>query len=261
MKRFIAHFDILGYKEFIENNTTEYINQQNDHIFRESQTAVARDGAYIDVPGGIAPDVRTAEVNCMHFSDTILFWTNAATQNDFLKLAHVCYKFYWRTMQTSFAIRGALGFGEFSFEPFQIRGDNGARFLNSSLFGKGLVDIYLKAENQDWAGCFIDDSAWNALDEEGNKIVSEASLNDLIYKNVIVFYPVPLKDGRREYRHCFRLMNSLDNATFRNSAIDIKRIFTQHMNGKPIVPSVERKMNNTIDFLGYFRVDNIVRPQ
>lgn len=256
MNRFIAHFDILGYKEFIVNNSIEYINRCNDHIFRESQTAVSQDGAYIDVPGGIAPDVRTAEINCMHFSDTILFWTNSSTEQDFLKLVYVSYKFYWRSMQTTFAVRGAIGHGDFEFNPFQIQGQADTRFFNSSLYGKALVDIYVKAENQDWAGCFIDDSALNALNQENQKIVQEQTIYNLIYDSIIVLYPVPQKEGNKEYKHCLRLMNGpLNNVAFRNGALEIKRIFNQHMNGKPLSPSVIKKMHNTIEFLDYFRSD------
>ena len=43
METFIAHFDILGYKEFITNNPKEYVDRNNEHIFRESQSAVSNE--------------------------------------------------------------------------------------------------------------------------------------------------------------------------------------------------------------------------
>ena len=254
MKRFLAHFDILGYKEFIENNSIDFINQYNQHIFRESQTAVAQDGAYVDIPGGFAPDVRTAEVNCMHFSDTILFWTVGDSEEDFLKLVYVCHKFFWRTMQLSFVVRGALGYGDFEFNPFQIPGQGGVRFYNSSLFGKGLVDVYLKAESQHWAGAFIDETALNAQDADGANIISKQTISNLIDDEIVVNYPVPNKDQTTHDELCFRLLKgSLNDRAFQNSAERIERIFNQYMNGKELPIAVQQKLQNTIDFLGHFR--------
>lgn len=254
MNNFIAHFDILGYKEFIQNNDKAYVDHHNSHIFRESQLAVSKDGAYVDVPGGYAADVRTSEINCLHISDTILFWTNTATENDFLKLVLACQKFYSHCLQTAFAIRGAIGFGDFEFTPFQIAGQGNAMFYNSSLYGKGLVETYLAAENQDWAGAFIDESAINAKDAQGAKIVSDNAVNQLIYDRVIAYYGVPLKDGTKSYKHCLRLFKGgLNNTAFRNYAMRIEQQFKAHMNGKPLPSSVIKKVQNTIEFLDYLR--------
>jgi len=107
MVTYIAYFDILGFKEFIENNSEVYINQKFQHIFRESQTAVSGEN-YIDYKGGFAPDLSKAEINCLHISDSILFWTNGTTEEDFKKIVDVCYTFYWRCMQTIFPGRGCI---------------------------------------------------------------------------------------------------------------------------------------------------------
>lgn len=254
MDTYIAYFDILGFKEFIENNEKEYVDRNFQHIFRESQTAISGENYIQYDPGTIIPDLSKSEINCMHFSDSIIFWTSDSSPENFKKIVDVCYTFYWRCMQTSFPVRGCLVFGDVEFKPFQIKGAGGATFYNSSLYGKGLVNAYLKAESQDWAGCFIDKSAIET--------VEEGVITELIYSNKVVYYPVPLKNGTRVYEHTIRIIGSkLNNVAFRNLAKGIERIFTHHMNGKPLTESVLKKQNNTIEFLKYFRVEEERRKE
>lgn len=247
MTTYIAYFDILGFKEFIMNNEKAYVDRNFQHIFRESQTAVSGE-KYIDYNYGFAPDLNQAEVNCLHFSDSIIFWTIDNSEESFRKIIDVCYTFYWRCMQTTFPVRGCIVLGDIEFHPFQIQGKNGAKFFNSSLYGKGLIDAYQKAESQDWAGCFIDKSAIGSVKDE--------IIYDLLYKNKIVYYAVPLKDGSTSYEHTIRIIGSrLNNVAFRNLSKGVERLFTHHMSGKPLTESVIRKMNNTIKFLDYFRTE------
>ncbi len=49
-----------------------------------------------------------------------------------------------------------------------------------------------------------------------------------------------------------KAVGELNQLAFRNFAKDIERLFTHHMNGKPLTESVIKKMNNTIKFLEFF---------
>lgn len=254
MDTYIAYFDILGFKEFVENNVKEYVDRNFQHIFRESQTAISGETFIQYDIGKIVPDLNKAEINCMHFSDSIIFWTIDASPESFKKIVDVCYTFYWNCLKTSFPVRGCLVFGDIEFRPFQIKGTGGATYYNNSLYGKGLINAYLKAESQDWAGCFIDKSAIQTVKED--------VIYELIYANKVVYYPVPLKDGTQSFEHTIRIIgSSLNNVAFRNLAKGIERIFTHHMNGKPITESVIRKQNNTIKFLEYFRTEKDIKEE
>jgi len=248
MDTYIAYFDILGFKEFIENNEKAYVEKNFRNIFRESQTAISGETFIEYAPIGLVPDLNKAEINCMHFSDSIIFWTNDFSTESFKKMVNVCYTFYWQCMKYSFPVRGCLVFGDIEFKPFQIKSKGKGIFQNSSLYGKALISAYLKAESQDWAGCYIDKSAIQTVEEN--------AINELINENKVVYYPVPLKDGTQSFEYTVRIIGgSLNNMAFKNLAKGIERIFTLHMNGKPITESVIRKQNNTIKFLDYFRID------
>lgn len=246
MKTFLAFFDVLGFKEFIYNNEMEYAQRMFGNLMRDSQTAVSGE-KYIQTNSGmVVPDLKNQKVNCLHVSDSIVFWSNSDTESDFLEMVKVCYSFYWRSLQTSFPLRGCLIHGEIDFRPFTIENENESKFYNYSLFGKGLIEGYLKAESINYAGCFIDESAIRKVEDK--------TINDLIYDQKICLYKIPYRDGTYSYEHVFRpIIGEHNDVSFRNSANGIKRLFTDHMNGKELPDSVKLKMNNTIDFLEYFR--------
>lgn len=247
METYIAYFDILGFKEFIDCNSKEYIDRNFSHIFRESQTALSGE-KYVQADFGFIPDLSLAEINCLHFSDSIIFWSKDKSEKSFRQIVDVCFTFYWRCMQTCFPVRGCLVLGDIEFQPFQIPSSNGSTFYNSSLYGSGLIQAYLKAEHQDWAGCYIDETAINS--------VKETVIYDLLSTSKIVYYAVPNKDGTRRYEHTIRIITgNLNNLAFRNFSKNVERVFSQHMNGKPLTDSVKQKMFNTIKFLEFFKVE------
>jgi len=257
METFIAFFDILGFKEFINNNDLKEVKRLFGHLLRETQTAVSGE-KYITLNSGmLVPDLKHQKVNCLHISDSIVFWTNSNTENDFIDLVETCYTFYWRSLQTTFPLRGCLTYGEIAFEPGTITSINGVKFYNYSLIGKGLVESYLKAESIEYAGCLLD---WKAIEK-----VSDALINNLIRDQKICMYKVPFKNGD-SYEHVFRpIKGDHNDISFRNTVISLKDLFTYASKTDiNIMPeSVKKKMNNTIDFISYFRVPekNIKSPE
>jgi len=247
METFIAFFDVLGFKEFINNNELEEVKRLFEFLLRDTQTAVAGE-EYIQLNSGLViPDLKQQKVNCLHISDSIVFWTNSNTEKDFEELVNVCYSFYWRSLQTTFPVRGCLVYGEIDFRPFTIENANGITFYNYSLIGKGLVDAYLKAESIEYAGCLLDSSAIKQVDDK--------LINKLIYDQKICMYKVPFKTGE-SYEHVFRpIKGDHNDVSFRNTAEQIKSLFTYASKAdvNNLSENVKKKMNNTIDFISFFR--------
>ncbi len=253
MQEFIAFYDILGFKQLTENNTQALVNRSIEHIFRESQTAVCKNNLTDDPrrPGVVVPNFDFAEVNCMHISDSIVFWTTGGlTEQNFLNIVEACYTFNWRTQQSALPVRGCLVAGELEYHPFQIRNAQGVSFHNSSLYGKGVTNAYLLAESQDWAGSYIDKSALQAVSQNLQIIPT------LIYDKKLVYYQVPLKGGKYSYELAFRTMGTLNDVGFYNSAKGIEANFRIPMNGQSFDDSVQRKLTNTIKLLDYFRIES-----
>lgn len=246
METFIAFFDVLGFKEIINNNDLAETKRLFGHLLRDTQTALSGE-TFVQLNQSIVPDLKNQKVNCLHISDSIVFWTNTQSEEDFKELVSVCYSFYWRSLQTTFPLRGCLTYGEIDFNPDTIRTAGGINFYNYSLIGKGLVDAYLKAESIEYAGCLLDKLAI--------KRISDKLINELIYEQKVCMYKVPFKFGAN-YEHVFRPINGNHNeVSFRNTANGIKRLFTNASKTDidKMPDSVRNKMNNTIDFISYFR--------
>lgn len=238
----------MGFKEFIGNNTDEHIDLYMDNLFRESQLAASgRNCKDSKRPGAWIADLSKSAIHCLHISDTIIFWSDDITTESFKKIIECASYFLHQIIQTTtFTVRGCIVAGEIKFQPFQIKNEAGFFFYNSSLYGKPIVDAYTKAESQDWAGCYIDKSAIEKVEE---KII-----NSFIYDNRIAYYPVPLKGGTYTYEYAIRIIpKSINNVYFKNLAKVVEEVFNVHMNGKSISEPVKRKMTNTIKFLDYFR--------
>ncbi len=250
METFIAFFDILGFKEIVSNNNLTDLKRQFGNLLRDTQTALSSE-TYIQLNAStIVPDLKNQKVNCLHISDSVVFWTNSNSEDDFNDLISVCHSFYWRSLKTTFPLRGCLTYGEIDINPTTIQNDAGVNFYNYSIIGKGLVDAYLKAESIEYAGCILDKLAI--------KKVSDKLINDLIYDQKVCMYKVPSKSGSN-YEHVFRPIQGYhDDVSFRNSANGIKRLFTSASKTDidKMPESVKNKMNNTIDFLSYFRRTN-----
>ena len=75
MKKFIAYFDYLGFKQFIENNDLSYQKSTVNMIFRDIESALSG-GKTKDAPQGRIFDIAKSNINCINFSDTVVYWTN-----------------------------------------------------------------------------------------------------------------------------------------------------------------------------------------
>ena len=249
MDVYVAYFDILGFKDFIECNPKAHVDRYFSHVFRESQSALTN-GQLVKSGGGAVPNMNLARVNCMHISDSILFWTNDLSTQAFNDISNVCYQFFWRSMQASFPVRGCLVAGDMEFQPFQISNNpNGIVFINSSMYGAGIIDAYLKAESQDWAGAYIDNSAIQT--------VTQTDIDALVAAGNVRYFDVPLTKGRPSTRElCFCIIQpGFNQKTFTNMSQSINSTFNRHAAGNPLAQPVQHKLNNTISYLDFLRID------
>lgn len=256
MTTYLAYFDVLGFKEIVKNNTLEELNVIFSQLLRDTQTAVSGENYIQPEPGIIVADLTKQKVHCMHISDSVLFWTNSDSEEDFNELAKVCYTFYWRSLHLFVPLRGCLVHGEIEFRPFHFKNDGGATYYNSSLYGKGLVDAYLKADSIEYAGCYIDNSA---IIKVGDQLIS-----NLIYDQMLCYYKVPFKGAKFSYEHVFRPVKGNHNeVSFRNTGKHVKSLFSFYSKMSEFPDSVIAKLNNTIDFIEHFREtdSDLKRPE
>lgn len=242
---YLAYFDFMGFKEFIEQNEDDHTINRMGHIFRDIEMSLSQGNYHEPSNGIILSDTSKSNINCLNISDTVLFWTNDCTYDSLKELIEVSYEFNWREVTYNFPIRGALVKGKIREVSGKQKSITGGSYSVQCLYGKGLIKAHLKAENQNWSGTVIDESVILDLNELKNGI-------DFLSKYAIR-YKVPYKKEEfLEDEYVFKLTKEINNQeTNKNLKEKIKRVFS--LDNKSIdSDSVQKKIKNTqrfIDFL------------
>ena len=243
MKRYIAYFDFLGYKQFILNNEQEYIRTRILQILRDIEAALGQ-GEYKEAKHGIIADISKSNLHCLNISDTIILWTKDDSFESFQEILNVSFTFNWRQVRLNFPIRGALVYDEIDLISHYNETDKGSSYNINSIFGKGLVNAHLKAECLDLAGCVIDSSIIEKIKEfEG--------WEDVVNKFASC-YDVPYKDSKTVYEYILRLYSNetINEEVFNNTKPDIVGAFS--CDNKGMSPRAQQILDNTLIFLESF---------
>ena len=243
MEKFIAYFDYLGFKDFIENNDTDFQTQIMRNNFRDIEIALGK-GETKPARGGVIADLGNSSINCMNFSDTVVFWTNDKSINSLNELLAVAYRFNWHCNGYTFPLRGAVVLGEIVHVDFRQESAKGGIYNINSLYGKGLVNAHLKADSQHWAGTVIDESVVNEIKANGISPAEYLTKFATLYK---VPYKVKLENQHDEY--VLNLVEGkLNEISFPNVSKHIVENFGYY-NKSTDDPRVQEKINNTLEFL------------
>lgn len=242
MKRFISYFDCLGYGNFILNNEPKAHAEVMKMIFRDIELTLGKRELISDTNKSLT-DLSKSEINCLNFSDTIIFWTKDDSIEALKELIEVSYQFNKQAIFYTFPVRGALLHDEIVYVSGHHKSEVGSIYNINSVFGKGVVNAHNKAESQDWAGTVIDKSIIEYFDSCG--IDPENLLIDYAIK-----YRVPYKkECDLEDEFVLRLTkSSINRATCQSYSQLIIKNFEEHK--KDTTPQgVQNKLRNTLNFL------------
>ena len=192
--------------------------------------------------------LKALEINCINFSDTVVFWTNDDTEESLVELLAVAYQFNWTEILHCFPVRGALVYGEIESVHFDQSNGGGGHYNINSVFGKGLVQAYLRANEQDWAGTVLDESFIKELIKRGHNP-----------KEFLIRYSkqynVPYKNGKSKPEEFVLniVEGNLNDEGLKNFGNGITDNFAQY-NKSVADESVQRKISNTLRFLESYYV-------
>lgn len=170
-ERFLAFFDILGFKNLIQNNDLDKVLS----LMKESFLPVLKFTNKIYTENGLPLSEQL--VNYLQFSDSIVFYTEGSLKEEFARLIHVAKVFIYSCLVTGIPVRGSITHGEFYKE-------------NDLFFGKALVEAYEKGEAQQWVGAFINQNCVNYAEEH-----FPGSIDFLLEKGYLVIGDIPVKNG------------------------------------------------------------------
>jgi len=248
MKKFFAYFDLLGYKAFILNNIENipHLDEQANNYPRNIEMALAGDRPKLQSnrPGVLIPDISQSAINCLNFSDTVVFWTNGNTSQDFIDIIELCYRYNSFNVGMDFPSRGCLVYDMVWFKDMSRANNVCGRYMLNLIYGPALIAAHSKAEKTNWAGCVIDNSAIERANELGN-------LQNVIDEHAVL-YDVPYRNAAPEREYAFRLAKGgpLSEEFIRNKTESIRGAFTSYKKGA-IEGRIKEIFDDTIPFLNH----------
>lgn len=245
MANFLAYFDLLGYKKFIENNTELHLDNRTNHFGRNIERALSLDHPTIEskTPGVVVSDISHSTLNCLTFSDTVILWTNSNTLQDFDEILRVAYMYNQFNVLHDFPSRGCIVYGDIWYKPFDSENLRGGRYMLNMIYGKALIEAHLRAEAMNWAGCELDKSA----------IEYASSLGDInpLLQEFTMPYDIPFKTKEGgEVRHNGYALRLSQSRILTTEYMEggVKSAFTQDNKGM-IEGRTKVIFDNTIQFL------------
>lgn len=245
MANFLAYFDLLGYKKFIENNSEEHLDRRTNHFGRNIEMALALDHPNIPSKreGVVISDISHSTLNCLTFSDTVILWTKSNTLEDFKEILQVAHKYNNFNIMHDFPSRGCIVYGDISYKPFDYENLRGGKYMLNMIYGKALIDAHSRAEAMSWAGCELDKSAIEYAKTLGD-------INLLLQEYTMVYdIPFKTKDDKEIRVSGNALRLSFGRVLITEFMEDgIRRAFMQDNKGN-IEGRTKVIFDNTIEFL------------
>lgn len=219
-KRFVSYFDFLGFKDFILLNNPEDLPHRISHILRDVEHSLALDNTLQPNAGRIIANLNEAKINVHLLSDTVIFWTNDCSKEQYENWLQVSYLFNTKVNLYNFPARGCLYCGEMEASQGAHLLNEGSQYIIALPYGRALVLAHLKTQNQSWASTVIDNSVLDEVsifDSELESITSKCTLEYVPYKS-------PPKNQEMEY--VLRLIhNSYDESEVKFYSQNIERVF------------------------------------
>lgn len=251
MKSFIAYFDFLGFQNFIEKNDLTTQKKVMGQIYRDIELAmgVARKN-FLNSGRNAIPDISESKLNCINFSDTVVFWTLDDSESSLSELIKVAHEFNRRAIESTFPVRGSIVFGEIIHNLYDDRNINGAQYAINSVFGYGIIIAHQKTQRQNWAGTVLDNSLIEELQQKGYNV-------DEYLRKYATRYRVPYKKNI-ELNDEFVLnliTGSSNDKAIENVKRYIRENFSRH-NKAVDAPDIQEKLTNTFFFLESYKTRN-----
>jgi hypothetical protein len=175
-ERFIAYFDIMGFKDLIYRSDHSAITELMNHVSKEVKNIKSWE---VDLLKNRSkrkrqPEIMKGIVLPVLFSDSIIFISRSNTFFDAKKIVYASSFFLYNMFIAGVGVKGAIALGQFT-----------ADFSASKFYGRPLVDAYLLSEETHFYGAVFHHTFEKYLDE------SKLDIPDCMTKR----QEVPMKGG------------------------------------------------------------------
>lgn len=239
---FVAVCDILGFKDFISNNTIEEIINIFEEFPEQLNHAVNLKDRGTGEPSLI--------VNFNLFSDTIVLWTDNNSSESLSELILVTNNLFNYSMQIGLPLRGAISIGDISTNSFKFN----SKKINivNSIIGCGLVNAYNIEGDQLWSGCVLDPMIYDLCDTHIKNYL------DCTYmKKNFLKYNVPRRSTGCQEMIALNWVNVNDDCFDEKT---IMELFSSY-NKDATADDVKTKIVNTLKFYNFVKNPKNLEPE
>lgn len=235
--RFVAFFDILGFKDFVLKHPHEFVLDKITLLKNARRYAV--DGFATD-----GKKVMNTNLKSFQFSDSFFVFTATDSAEDFLNLLFLSRVLLSSSYSQKIPLKGAISYGKIT-----------ADFENSIFVGQPIIDAYVLHEDLYMLGAILDHNVEKKIKEFQTlplvKNVIDYEFNEQL-SNEIVRYKTPSKSGQVNY-YCLKWPLIVSPDTL-NRGEFLLHTFTrfQFENFYTTVSGKARiYIDNTLDFIDY----------
>lgn len=218
-ERFVAFFDIMGFKDRVDKNSHEKVFNDLNQI-KIILTAIER-GKY-----GLGQEKKT--IKTAIFSDSIILFSEDDSKSSLYAMALSCVGLISHAFNNDIPIKGALSSGKIS-----------ADLKRSIFFGKPIINAHLLHEELYFYGIVLDENAEKKVkDFEIEKMQTN-------FSKMFVRYSVPFKFGKTNH-YTINWPSFIEGYLRKEkdrSPADILIDLSLTMSGKPRI-----YLDNTIEF-------------
>ena len=228
--RFVAFFDMMGYKDIFMKNGHNYVLKLITDIKNAKQTIIDGTREGLEMNTGL---------KSFQFSDSFFIFSKSESAQDALNLFHQSRILLAFCNQINVPIKGAISFGWVTVD-----------FANSIFVGQPIIDACQLYEELEMFGAILDSNAETKIKEFE---VDEIYKNEL--KHQLVQYGVPTKNGNIDY-YCLHwpLIITTMNSTSPNISVHGLNKFDRFKTEKfylSVPDKAKRYVDNTIDFIDF----------
>jgi hypothetical protein len=163
--RWVSYFDLLGFSDLVQTKGELHVFNTITMVIEEFKRELNSSDHIIER---------------VWFSDSFIFYSPGDSANDFCAAQQFTHYFFLSLIQKEIPVRGALACGK-------VYADKD----NNIIFGKGLLEAYKYAENQDWIGLILTPAAVQRMKEIG--LPAEK-------RPYYVFWSIPSKKSKKGFQ-------------------------------------------------------------
>jgi hypothetical protein len=247
-KKFVAFLDILGFKDLVENNSSDELTK----IYIESLNAMYHSSVGFWVRKNNDPNLEYTELKSIIISDTIIIWAEYDNPASFIKLLITVKAILAISFITGIPLRGTIEYDEISIlDPVEVS----KYAINNTMIilGKAITNAYQQEQMQNWAGCIVSKNAIEYFESIVTKSQdnSVADIKYLLSINILILYKAPMKSGKISDHYCINwaYVEKQDSEKVLDEEY-IRKSFSKY-NKRVDSWNVELIIKNTLDFYNY----------